>query len=292
MDIGELRPPSASGPWSPPEFLPPLDGPGLVTGRSWSGCTYAALEGYRPLLLDVHLPPGTGQPWPAVMWIHGGGWATGDRRYVPLQWPQTALFQTLLDRGLAVVTVDYRHLREAPLPACLRDCRAALRYVRHFAADLEIDPRRIGVWGESAGGTLATLVALFGSRDDLPESLRDDSAVPTGDMSVRAAVDWYGPSDLVRLGRERPDLFTDPAAAELVSPLHQVHAGAPPTLLMHGLQDGMVPVEESRSLHAALVGRGVEATLRVVPDADHCFIGQDVRPLLGEAADFLAEALR
>ena len=87
----------------------------------------------------------------------------GDRRYLPETLRPNQVFDALLDAGLAVATIDYRHALEAPFPAQLHDAKAAVRYLRAHADELGIDTERIGVWGESAGGHLAALVGLTGA---------------------------------------------------------------------------------------------------------------------------------
>ncbi|MGW6710513.1 alpha/beta hydrolase fold domain-containing protein, partial [Streptomyces sp. NPDC054956] len=135
--------------WPPPPFRTPV--PAVVDAdgvRRFDGVTYALSPGYRPRLLDVAVPAGEG-PFPAVVWIHGGGWLDGDRRYPPPTVPVELLHGAVLGAGLALVSIDYRHSLEAPFPAQLHDVKAAIRYVRQFAGALGIDPDRIGVWGES-----------------------------------------------------------------------------------------------------------------------------------------------
>ena len=123
--------------------------------------TYAMPDGYRPLQLDLYVPAERSGPVPCVIWIHGGAWLFGTRQTTPDYWPAGFLFQSAIDAGLAVASIDYRHSREAPFPAQLHDAKAAIRYLRRFAGELGLDPERFGVWGESAGGHLAALVALI-----------------------------------------------------------------------------------------------------------------------------------
>ncbi|MHA6757639.1 alpha/beta fold hydrolase [Streptacidiphilus sp. PAMC 29251] len=182
--------------WPPAPFLPPPPPETADDGtRRFEGVTYARSFGYRPRLLDVHVPPGQAAA-PAVVWIHGGGWMDGDRRYPPPTVPAELLFGSILAAGLAVVRIDYRHSLESPFPAQLHDVKAAIRYVRNFAGILGIDAARIGVWGESAGGHLAALAALTAPGVD-GGRLDGAEGVATGDTAVLAAVDWYGVSDII-----------------------------------------------------------------------------------------------
>ena len=178
--------------WSGPVgFLPPPSPVRRADGsRQFLGVTYAAPGGYRPLQLDVWVPA-TEAPAPLVVWVHGGAWMMGDRRYLPPTLRPNQLFEALLDAGLAVATIDYRFAKEARFPAQLHDVKAAVRYLRAHAEALGINVDRIGVWGESAGGHLAALVALTADRTDL----EGDLGVVGPSSAVDVVVDWYGVSD-------------------------------------------------------------------------------------------------
>ena len=142
----------------PARFLPPHEPTLRADGvRHWSGLTYAVAFGYRPLQLDVWTPA-TWEPAPLVVWIHGGGFMFGDRRILPETFRADQVFEALLDAGLAVASIDYRHALEAPFPAQLLDAKAAVRYLRAHADELGISTERIGVMGESAGGHIAALL--------------------------------------------------------------------------------------------------------------------------------------
>ncbi|NLG20773.1 MAG: alpha/beta hydrolase [Actinomycetales bacterium] len=294
MDIRDLRPP-AEDPWPPFTHHPPISSDGVRGARTWPGLTYAFVRGYRPLTLDLHVPLDTTGPVPVVIWIHGGGWTEGDRRYVPLQWPQQVLFEKVVAAGMAVATVDYRLLAEAPFPACVHDCVAAVRYLRRYADGLGLDPARVALWGESAGAHLASLVAFAGSREPADAGLLGEVGVGEGVLGVVATVLFYGPADLVWLDDEVPldgvarVLGGDPSLTDRLSPVRQVHPGIAPVLLMHGRDDSLVPVTESETLHRALLTAGVDSTLEITDGADHCFIGTPVEPHLDRAIGFLRD---
>lgn len=300
--------------WPPPPYIRPVGGERPIrpsAARSFEGLTYSMIPGFRPLLLDVHVPDGVACP-PVVLWIHGGAWLMGDRRLPPVMWPAGALFQKVVDAGFAVATLDYRHSKEAPFPAQLHDAKAAIRYLRRFSGDLGIDADRIVVWGESAGGHLAALVGLTGG---VP-GWEGEEGVPTGDTRVTAVVDWYGVHDGERL--ELRGLPVDPAlvpashaatlaqeplvtltehsslgpdAIRICSPVSHVHAAAPPFLLMHGEEDALVPIEQSEIFATTLQTAGGEVELRRVAGADHVFQGVDALPLMDEALIWIAERL-
>ncbi|MEU8774880.1 alpha/beta hydrolase [Streptomyces sp. NPDC048606] len=300
--------------WPPPPFQAPVAPVVTDSGiRRFDGVTYATRPGYRPRLLDVQVPAGPG-PWPVVVWIHGGGWLEGDRRYPPPTVPAELLHGTVLTAGLALVSIDYRHSLEAPFPAQLHDVKAAIRYVRRFAGAFDIDPDRIAVWGESAGGHLAALAGLTGPHTPDAAELEGAEGVGGGDTSVRAVVDWYGVSDLVALrdhpmplmppGVEFPDPYEAllggtpeerPALARAASPVTYAAAGGatpPPFLLVHGRQDGLVPYSQSEALDAALTAAGGTCYLQPVENADHIFLGAgDVASIVADSVEFLARHL-
>jgi acetyl esterase/lipase len=329
--------------WPPAPFLPPPPPRTADDGtRRFDELTYARTPGYRPRLLDVHVPavpaaptvsavqaaPGAlsasaGAPTvPAVLWIHGGGWLDGDRRFPPPTVPAELLFGSILAAGMAVVRIDYRHSLESPFPAQLHDVKAALRYVRHHAATFGIDPERIGVWGESAGGHLAALAGLT-SPDTDGGSGRFEGAegVTTGGTAVRAVVDWYGVSDINAAAAAFPSLtdlpglpgaegielpaMPDPYSALLgaspaerpdlaaaASPVSHTMPAAPPFLLVHGTEDNLVPYAQSESLAEHLRAQAVPVELVPVTGADHIFLGSpDIAAIVARSVEFLARHL-
>ncbi len=218
----------------------------------------------------------------------------------------------MLAAGLALVSIDYRHSLEAPFPAQLHDVKAAIRYVRSFAGVLGIDPDRIAVWGESAGGHLAALAGL--TRPDGPggAELEGTQGVGSGETGVLAVVDWYGVSDLVALaghplppmasGMEFPDPYEAllgasvaerPESARAASPVTYAEgSNPPPFLLVHGTRDGLVPYSQSEVLAAALKSAGGEVVLQPVEGADHIFLGSpDITAIVEESVAFLTRHL-
>jgi acetyl esterase/lipase len=294
--------------WAGPDrFLPPPE-PRLAADGSkrYEGITYAAPIGYRPLQLDLWVPATATAP-PLVVWIHGGAWLFGDRRYLPPTLRPDQLFDELLAAGLAVATIDYRLSLEAPFPAQLHDAKAAVRYLRAHAALLGIDTSRIGVWGESAGGHLAAMVGLTGQQSDLEGTL----GVLGPSSAVDAVVDWYGPADMGAQPRpvhpqvaanRPPELLTtpedhlvgslDPSARAAASPVSYVTPAAPPFLLVHGTVDALVPFVHSELMQQALTSAGVEVELVPIEGADHIFNGHDdIDAVVRLSVDFLAKTL-
>ncbi|KOV65491.1 alpha/beta hydrolase [Streptomyces sp. MMG1121] len=297
--------------WPPPPFRAPTPATTGTDGvRRFDGLSYATSPGYRPRLLDVHVPPAEG-PVPAVVWIHGGGWLEGDRRYPPPTVPVELLHGAVLGAGLALVCVDYRHSLEAPFPAQLHDVKAAIRYVRHHAETLGIDGDRIGVWGESAGGHLAALAGLVRA-DAHGTDIEGREGVRGEDSGVRAVVDWYGVSDIEAvLAHPLPPLPGEPSypnpvdtllggpederreRARVAAPVtYATGATPPPFLLIHGREDRVVPYGQSEALARALTDAGGEVTLRPVEGADHIFLGSaEVPDIVAHSVDFLRSHL-
>jgi acetyl esterase/lipase len=278
--------------------------PGATSHR---GVSFAELRGYRPLLLDIHVPTEAPGPVPCVVWVHGGGWEQGDRRFPPDDWPLDLLFGALLGAGLAVATVDYRLSAEAHHPAQVHDVKAAVRFVRSRAGVLGVDPDRIGVAGESAGGHLAAMVALTPGVADLEGDVGRALTDPATSSAVAAAAVLYGVTDFAAMADDvPPEHLLDapevrllgatpeqsPAVAAAASPVTHATPDAPPILLISGDADTVVPLDQSLRLRDALVAAGArDVVLEVVPGADHCFDGVDPAGPVDTVVRFLADRL-
>ncbi|HVW07987.1 MAG TPA: alpha/beta hydrolase [Bryobacteraceae bacterium] len=215
-----------------------------------------------PLYFDAAIPPGPG-PFPAVVIVHGGGWVRGDRRADVLP-----LFRPLEDAGIAWFSIDYRLLRNiSEFNAPIDDVRNAVVYVREHAAEYRVDPNRIALIGESAGGQLAAMAAL--------------NPKPGGD--VRGVVAFYAPTNLADLAKNsdlipselRASLSDTPFAALLLqglrqlSPVEKVTPGAPPFLLIHGTEDGLVPFTQSQAMCSRLKAAGTSCELLPIEGGGH-----------------------
>ncbi len=275
---------------------------------------FAVVDGYRPLQLDVYLPPGAADAaalsYPAIVFIHGGGWAVGSRRRFGRafkEWTPTALERLAL-AGFVVACVDYRLSSEAIFPAQLHDCKAAVRWVRANSAALKVDPNKVVSWGESAGGHLALMVGLTGNRPDMAGNVGEHTSERS---DVCAVVDWYGVTDLVNIAAQRdprsatdyssPDCYesrllgatiaSKPEAARLASPLTYVHVDAPPVQIHHGDADLMVPYGQSETLAHALTELEVPVEFITLPGADHFWIGApDIGAIFEASLAFATQA--
>jgi acetyl esterase/lipase len=252
-----------------------------------------------PLLLDLYLPTDDAETAgqggrPAVVHFHGGGWRAGERSSLGPVVDGLGLspIEQLVHAGFVVASADYRLTDAATFPAQLLDARAAVRWLRAHAADYGVDPERIYVWGDSAGGHLAALVGLTAGAREFGEP---NDGCPGDHDDVAAIVAWYPPTDLEKMGRQaRPDAVAradDPGSreslllgaqpsdapdkAKAASPVTYVHADAPPFLLIHGTADRFVPVAQSAGLAAALEAAGAAVELLLLPDADHMWATPD-----------------
>lgn len=270
------------------------------------GVEFASIEGYRPLLLDLYVPPSGLSSGATIVYLHGGGWAVGTRRRFGrafVGWSPTPL-DRLAREGFVIATVDYRLSGEARFPAQLRDVKAAIRWVRGNAPALGVDPARVVAWGESAGGHLAVLAGLTGNRVDLEGDVGDHIGQSS---AVCGVVDWYGPMNLLSLSSQhlpnsdkRPDdaqswessmvgapLQTDPERSLAASPISYVHAAAPPIQIHHGTLDGQVPFAQSVEFAEAMRRVGGDIELVAVEGSDHFWTGApDLGAIFAASVDF------
>jgi acetyl esterase/lipase len=222
--------------------------------------------------LDLYLLPQATTPHPLVAYIHGGAWRAGSKDGCPAR--------PLLARGYDVASIEYRFSQDAPFPAQIEDCKAAIRWLRAHAGENGIDPKHIGVWGASAGGHLVALLGVTGHGSDFDTGQNLDQS-----SAVQCVVDFFGPTDFLNYGKppeyrlDTPDsavaqllggtVETHQAAARSASPVYYVTKDAAPFLILHGDHDPLVPLQQSQELQAALQKAGVECTLHVIPGGGH-----------------------
>jgi acetyl esterase/lipase len=219
--------------------------------------------------LDLYLPAKTGHGLPVIVWIHGGGWAWGDKAD---DFPAISF----VNKGFAVASINYRFTHHAIFPAQIEDCKAAIRWLRANAKKYSLDPNHIGVWGASAGGHLVSLLGTSGG----VKELEGKGGNLDQSSRVQCVVDFFGPSDFTKMGgwQDKPDspmahLVGGPVrdkkeAAARANPITYISKDAPPFLIVHGDKDPAVPMIQSELLDEALRKAGVESTLiRVVGGA-------------------------
>jgi len=252
----------------------PVSFPGGV--KAWRDVVYQTLPGYRPQIIDIYVPPTPG-PHPLVLYIHGGGWMGGHTRHSGALADFPKVLASFAAEGFTVASLEYRLSAEARFPAQLQDSNAAIRFLRAHAAEYRIDPKRVGVWGGSAGGHLTALTAVTCSNTKLDPAAGQDGC-------VQAAVTWYGVYDFSAmnatpagnaagsrlLGCDGP-CPADKLAS--VSPVTYIDKSDPPFLLIHGTIDKTVPVAQSHIGEAALRKAGVPVESIYIEGVDHSFIG-------------------
>jgi len=248
---------------SPKMYIP------MPKGVAWIKNIEYGKVGDRPLLLDLYTPKDLDKPVPGLIFIHGGGWAGGDKRdykYYTVRYAK---------RGYVVASISYRFVKEAPFPACVQDAKCAVRWMRANAKKYHIDPKRIAAIGGSAGGHLSM---MLGYSAGVPE-LEGDGGHAEYSSAVQAVVNLYGPVDLtVPEARTHPTILAFfagktydevPDQYALASPITHLDKSDPPTLILHGTIDDLVPIEQADTLAARLEKLGIPCTYDRVEGYPH-----------------------
>jgi acetyl esterase/lipase len=235
---------------------------------------YAPGAGRRHLL-DVYRPSPGVVGAPVLLQIHGGAWMVGTKNT-----QGRPLMDALTERGWVCVAINYRLSPRAKFPDHLVDCKLALAWIRENIGVHGGDPNRVVVTGGSAGGHLASLVALTANDP------RYQPDFETVDTSVVGCVSMYGVYDLEGVFRYGTPLSRriagrmgaavmgvtpaeDVEKYRAASPIDLVRPGVPPFLLVHGSIDNLVPVEQARAISARLAKVGAEVTYVELPGAPH-----------------------
>ena len=215
--------------------------------------------------LDLYLPPGEfKKARPAVLFIHGGGFKTGDKA----EFRSASVSADLARAGYVVASCNYvlfSKKNPGVWPQNISDCRNAVRWMRQNAEALGVDPSRIAVAGGSAGGYLALMVGLSEDRAELGGD--KDAKVSA---KVSAIIDMYGVTDSEHHGKETL-VNAGPEAERLFSPIVHVKVGSPPVLILHGSADPTVPLKESEDLAKAMIAAKLDHEFIVIKDAVHTF---------------------
>ena len=241
--------------------------------------------GDTELKLDLARPHGDG-PFPAIVFIHGGGWAKGSRQGYRGQ------IQEAAKRGYVAATISYRLMQydetkketttATPIfPAQIHDAKAAIRWMRANAKKYHVDPNRVGVTGGSAGGHLSLLVGLT----DPSSGLEGSSGNPDQSSRVQAVVNVFGPTEMAACHKTSsvawifrlfmggtPDEV--PEQYKAASPITYVSKDDPPILTLHGDRDALVPVAQAIVLDEKMKAVGASHTLMVFQGQGHGFGGE------------------
>ena len=254
-----------------------MEAPAESSGQK--NIAYASNSGAQ--VCDIYVPEGTDKA-PVIVLVHGGGFMFGDQAMPVIQ----PVIEKALEKGYAVVSVDYRKATEAVFPAALGDVKAAVRWVCANAMEYGFDPERIAIWGESAGAYLSLMTALTPDVAQLNADVTDYAEIPG---NVTALVSFYAPVEFYTLYEEAGK--PESAAASFESKFlgqditadknatyktyWETYADAIPTDLMAWIQvgdaDSRVPHSQSVNFAERIVNYLPAENVQhsVIPGADH-----------------------
>jgi acetyl esterase/lipase len=251
--------------------------------RKYLDIPYASLSPAQKL--DIYLPDTGDGPFPVILQIHGGGFEFGDKRDIHL-----LPFLEGIERGYAVVSINYRLSWEARFPAAVEDVKAAARWIRANQGQFHLNGERITACGGSAGGNLAAMLGVTGKTREF-----DNPALGNIECSsaVQAVVDWFGPIDFLAMDSQLMESGLGPVdhsgphspearylGAEITTikdqaarsnPTTYIHPDIPPFFIQHGRADNLVPVQQSINLAKALkkAAPGDRVILEILENAGH-----------------------
>ncbi|MCA9135708.1 MAG: sulfatase-like hydrolase/transferase [Planctomycetales bacterium] len=241
--------------------------------------TYARY-GDRTLEMDVYRPREAWGELPAVVCIHGGGWANGNRT------SHGKIAQALAARGYVTATISYRLSGEAPFPAAIQDCKAAVRFLRAHAKEFGIDAENIGAIGLSAGGHLTALLAtsvglqeLEGEGGNADFSSAIQAAVPMGaqtDLLSERTREISATQDRGQIWRQflGGSQQDNPTTYRIASPLYHLDENDPPCWFITGEMDD--PSTHADAFRARMRQLDIETGLTIIKDAPHPFLGKQI----------------
>jgi len=251
----------------------------------------------KDLKLDLYYPTARrSEKCPVIVFTHGGGWAAGNR-YKAATGSFAQVFGQLVKRGFAVAPVTYRLAKKdsnVAMRDCVIDCKDAVRYLAKNSESLEIDPMRICVMGDSAGGHIAQML-LLASAEQLP----GDATLAEVPYRMVAGVSWYGPCDF-----EETDLFNYDDRADFrdrfglrilqsnsgpkdklaryreVSPINYLSKDSPPLLMIQGDKDTTIPVKHAYHMKQKADAVKAPVEIMIIRNAGHNWrkVDADIEP--------------
>jgi acetyl esterase/lipase len=243
--------------------------------------------GKRELEFDMYYPKsGTTKPCPVIVYTHGGGWAAGSR-FGAASGGFAPLFKALTKAGFCIVSVDYRLARKGTgvrMRDCVIDSKDALRYLAKNRDALSIDPKQVFVFGDSAGGHIAQMLALSPST-----SLKGDSSLADVVYQIVAGVSWYGPCDFENTSlfnhdnrpnfRDRfgPRIIGDSKEApeeklrlyREMSPVNYLKKDSPPLFMIQGDKDTTIPVKHAYEMQKRAKKLQAPVKILIVKNSGH-----------------------
>jgi acetyl esterase/lipase len=283
----------------------------MISGVVYSQPTSYNYKNY-PLRMDV-LKPASKEPLPAVVFVPGGGLISANKDKMPQERMDIA------EAGYVVASIEYRVTPQNQFPDPIVDVKSAVRFLRANAKKFGIDPNRIAVMGNSAGGYM---VAMTGATNGVAEFDKGDYLEQSSNVS--AVIDLYGLSDLTKIGVGYPkdvedthyvdaapealfvngiaanappgkaggSILSNPEKAEKANPIHYINKDTPPFLIMVGSKDIRVSPIQSELLNAALVNKGADSTFYMVKDAGHGGAKWNEKQITRIMIDFLNKNLK
>ena len=251
----------------------------------------------RDLHLDLYYPTkNRADKCPVVIFTHGGGWAAGSR-YKAATGDFESVFLQLVKEGFAVAPVTYRLAKKdsnVAMRDCVIDCKDAIRFLSKNNKALEIDPMRVYVMGDSAGGHIAQMLLLSS-----PESLPGDPTLAEVTYRMVAGVSWYGPCDFEKTDLfnhdDRPD-FRDRFGPRILgsdsgpqdkltryremSPINYLTPTSPPLLMIQGDKDTTIPVKHAYYMQEKAKAVQAPVEILIVKNSGHNWrsVGADIEP--------------
>lgn len=255
-------------------------------------------KGHERWVLNViHPREASSDRRPAIVLVHGGGWTGGDHyRFARLGF-------TLAQEGYVVMLPTYRMIKDGPFPACLHDVKNSIRWLRANAKKYNVDPDRIGAYGNSAGGTLALTVAMTAG----DKELEGDGTFLDSSSELQAVVCSGAVGDMLHShhSRRATSVYrnlagalvrgTSEAKAEAVmrqaSPSSYIRKDVPPVLLVHGAKDTVVFIDSTDEFHTRMKSAGANIEYLRFEDGTHGVMGQKGRTTTPAMRKFFATHL-
>lgn len=290
----------------------------LVGLVMWTAQPVAAAEAYsvkvekdvqygtgagEPLTLHLAKPIGVEGPVPAIMVIHGGGWAAGSKD------SHLGHIKLMAEQGYVAATVGYRFAPTHRFPAQVEDVKCAVRYIRAHADELGVDPQRIGAVGFSAGAHLSMMLGTMDSSD----GMEGDGGWPDQSSKVQAVVSYFGPVKM------DPETLSSSPAREMVaeaavrkllgdliggpvddnvdkllaaSPITYVNEGDAPMLLLQGTKDPLVPYDQAMLMATAMTEAKIPGRVEFLMGMGHGWMGNEIVRTQAATMAFFDEHLR
>jgi acetyl esterase/lipase len=294
-----------------PHYAMPVAIPEAQTGqiaRKMFDLPYASLSSAQKL--DIYWPAEGNGPFPVVVSIHGGAFMGGDKRDI-----QLTPMLSVLERGYALVGVNYRMSGEAKFPALVHDIKAAIRWMRANAEKYLLDPQKIATWGGSAGGYLSLMAGVTAGIRELDDPSLGNAGQPD---HVQAVISWFPPTDFLKMDEQLAESgFLPPPQfahsgenspeslllgqkiteilelAHLANPETYLRPGLPPFFIQHGKMDDVVPYQQSLHFAQKLAAIAPQSiTHEVLPHARHADPAFETPQNVQKVLDFLDRSLR